>query len=87
MWDEIIETVRQHPKLQDKELPEALLVASGDAWQRDAQQLKALGEFLSANGIELPADLIPFSERSKLATWLKRSVAQTGRRVKEAAKE
>jgi hypothetical protein len=87
MWDEIIEAVREHPKLQGKELPDALLVVSGDAWERDAKQVKALGEFLSANGMELPANLVPFSERGKVAEWLRRSAGQTSRRAKESAKE
>jgi|GEM_PF-4997672 len=87
MWDEIIETVRQHLKLQGKELPDALLVASGDAWERDSQQVKALGEFLAANGMELPANLVPFSERGKVAEWLRRSAGQASRRAKESVKE
>lgn len=84
MWDEIIAEVRKHPKLQGKELPEALLIASGDQWTRDEQQVKALREFLGENGLEFPDELIPFAERSKLAEWLRRSAGQTARRVKEA---
>lgn len=84
MWDEIITEVRKHPKLQGKELPEALLVASGDPWERDAQQVKALQAFLSENGLELPVELMPYAEREKLAEWLRRSAGQSARRVKEA---
>lgn len=87
MWDEIIETVRKHPKLQDKRLPDALTTAIGDPWERDTQQVKALGEFLSENGMELPAELVPFSERSRVAEWLRRSAGQASRRAKESAKE
>lgn len=84
MWDEIITEVRKHPKLQGKEPPEALLVASGDPWERDAQQVKALQAFLAENGLEMPEELLPYSERGKLAEWIRRSAGQSARRAKEA---
>jgi hypothetical protein len=84
MWDEIIAEVQKHPKLKDKSLPEALMNASGDEWQRDAQRMSALSSLLKENEIDLPAELLPFSERGKLVSWFRRSAGQVARRAKES---
>ena len=83
MWDEIIAEVRTHPKLQGKDLPDALLSAEGDPWQRHAQQVPALAAFLGENGIKLPADLLQFSEQGRVAEFLRRSAGQASRQTKE----
>lgn len=83
MWDEIITEVRKHPKLQEKTLPDALLNAEGDPWQRHTQQVKALETFLGENGIEMPADLAQFSNVGRIAEFLRRSAGQASRRTKE----
>lgn len=87
MWDEIIAEVQKHPKLIGKPLPDELTSVSGSAWERDSQRIKALDVYLAANGLVIPAELKPFSERDKLASWIRRSAGQSSRRAKETEKE
>lgn len=45
-WERILEAVRLLSKEHGVEIPEGLIVTTGNIWERDAQKRNALNEFL-----------------------------------------
>ena len=56
-WERILEAVRLLSREHSVEIPDGLIVNTGNVWQRDAQKRQALNEFIEAIRV---SELDPF---------------------------